>query len=120
MEFLNKIAEIGRRASNNNTVINVCLAASFGLLCMRSLSNQKTLQALEAEKESLVKSNKAIRKTLWDWKQELFAEASTDSAVVPLERLKAIYGEAPPPQRPTHGDTVKQASISSGPTRIIV
>ncbi|CAL0316746.1 unnamed protein product [Lupinus luteus] len=120
MEIVNKIVDTARRASNNNTVVNVCLAASFGLLCMRSWSNEKTLNALEAEKESLVKSNKAIRKTLWDWKQQLFAEAETDSAVVPLARLKAIYGEAPPPQRPIHGHTVKEAAVSSGPAKIIV
>ncbi|KAK7278526.1 hypothetical protein RJT34_23556 [Clitoria ternatea] len=106
MEFVNRIVETAKRAANNNTVINVCLVASFVTLGIRSLKQQKTIEALEAERESLVKSNKSIRKTIWEWKQQLYAEASTDSAVVPLDRLKAIYGEAPPPQRSKLGDTV--------------
>lgn len=105
MEFVSKIVDTAKRASNNNTLINACLVVSFVTLGIRSSNQQKTIQALEAEKESLVKSNKAIRKTLWDWKQQLYAEASTDSALVPLERLRAIYGEVPPPQRPTHGNS---------------
>lgn len=96
MEFVNKLVDTVKRASNNNTVINVCLVASFATLGLRSMNQQNLIEALEAEKESLAKSNKAIRKTIWDWKQQLYAEASTDSAVVPLARLKAIYGEAPP------------------------
>ena len=105
MEFVNRIVETARKASNNNTVINVCLVASFAVLAGRSLDQQKTIEALEAEKESLVKSNKAIRKTIWDWKQQLYAEASSDDALVPLARLKAIYGEAPPPQHSALGNS---------------
>ncbi|XP_061356809.1 uncharacterized protein LOC133301204 [Gastrolobium bilobum] len=121
MEFVNKVVEGAKRASNNNTVINVCLVASFVTLAIRSMNQQKTIEALEAEKESLVKSNKSIRKTIWDWKQQLYAEASTDSnsAVVTLARLKAIYGEAPPPQHPKLGHTVRQDANLSGPTKII-
>lgn len=53
---------------------------------------------MEAEKDSLTKSNKAMKKSMWDWKQKLYAEASTDSALVPLARLKAIYDEVPAPK----------------------
>ncbi|KAL2325043.1 hypothetical protein Fmac_024101 [Flemingia macrophylla] len=105
MEFVNRIVSIATRAANNNTVINVCLVASFSILGVRSMNQQNTIEALEAEKESLTKSNKSLRKTMWDWKQQLYAEASTDAAVVPLARLKAIYGEAPPPQRATFGNS---------------
>ncbi|XP_054805991.1 uncharacterized protein LOC129308699 [Prosopis cineraria] len=119
MEFINRIAEAATRALNNNVVIDVCLLASFATLGIRSVHQQKVIEALEAEKENLVKSNKAMRKTMWDWKQQLFAEASTDSASVPLTRLRAIYGEAPSPQ-PAAGDTVKQGAKSSGPVNFIV
>lgn len=93
MEFVNKIVDTAKRASNNNTVINVGLVASFAILAARSFNQQKTIEAVEAEKESLVKSNKSIKKTIWDSKEQLYAEASTDSALVPLARLKAIYGD---------------------------
>ncbi|KAK7391666.1 hypothetical protein VNO78_20084 [Psophocarpus tetragonolobus] len=119
MEFVNRIADIAARIVNNNTVINICLVASFATLGVRSMNQQRTIYALEAEKDSLIKSNKSIRKTLWNWKQQLYAEASTDSAVVPLARLKAIYGEAPPPQHATIGDTLTKDANSPGPTQII-
>lgn len=105
MEFVYKIVDIAKRASNNNAVINVGLFSSFALLGVRSWNQQNAVEALEAEKESLTKSNKSIRKTLWDWKQQLYAEAATDSAPVPLERLQAIYGEAPPPQHSAFGNS---------------
>lgn len=104
MEFANRIVDVARRAANNNTVINVCLVSSFAIMATRSLNQQNTIEALEAEKESLIKSNKSIRNTIWDWKQKLYAEASTDSALVPLARLKAIYGDAPPPQESALGN----------------
>jgi hypothetical protein len=105
MEFVYKIVEIAKRASNNNTVINVGLVASFAILGVRSMNQQNLIEALEAEKESLTKSNKSIRKTLWDWKQQLYADAATDSASVPLARLQAVYGEAPPPEHSTTGNS---------------
>lgn len=106
MEFVNRIVDIATRAVNSNAVINVCLLASFATLDVRSMNQKKSIEALQDEKESLTKSNKSIRKTLWDWKQQLYAEASADSAVVPLARLKAIYGEAPPPPRATLGNSL--------------
>lgn len=89
------------KAANNNTVIDVCLVGSFLALCYRSVTQQKDIEALEAEKNSLIRSNKAMKKAMWDWKQQLFAEASSESALVPLSRLKVIYGEAPAPQTGT-------------------
>ncbi|XP_004495256.1 uncharacterized protein [Cicer arietinum] len=120
MEFVHKIVDIAKRASNNDTVINFGLLASFAILGVRSMNQQNTLAALEAEKESLIKSNKSIRKTLWDWKQQLYAESSTDSALISLDKLQAIYGEAPPPQQSTHGDTVRKDATSSGPAKIMI
>ncbi|XP_015885674.2 uncharacterized protein LOC107421052 [Ziziphus jujuba] len=95
MEVANRIANAVIRAVNNNTVINVCLVGSFVALGVRSVNQQKYIEALEAEKDSLVKSNKAMKKTMWDWKQQLFAESESHEALIPLARLKAIYGEAP-------------------------
>ncbi|KAH7524517.1 hypothetical protein FEM48_Zijuj06G0127800 [Ziziphus jujuba var. spinosa] len=91
MEVANRIANAVIRAVNNNTVINVCLVGSFVALGVRSVNQQKYIEALEAEKDSLVKSNKAMKKTMWDWKQQLFAESESHEALVPLARLKAIY-----------------------------
>jgi len=104
MEFVHKIVDIAKRASENNTVINVGLGAVFAILGARSYNQQKIIEALEAEKESLTKTNKSIRNTLWDWKQQLYAEAASDSALVPLARLYEIYGEAAPPQQSAPGN----------------
>ncbi|KGN54811.2 uncharacterized protein LOC101219754 [Cucumis sativus] len=90
-KFLRSLAN----ATNKNTVINVCLVVSFAALTARSIKQERQIEALETEKNSLLNSNKALKKTMWDWKQQLFAEASTESALVPLARIKAIYGEAP-------------------------
>ncbi|EXB44381.1 hypothetical protein L484_020193 [Morus notabilis] len=97
MEVVNKIANAVARAAENNTVINVCLVGAFVALGARSVSQQRDIEALEAEKASLISFNKSMKKAMWDWKQKLFAaaEAESDSALVPLARLKAIYGDAP-------------------------
>lgn len=99
MEFANRVVSAAIKATNNNAVINVGLVGSFVVLAVRSLNQQRDIEALEAQKDSLTHSNKAVKKAMWEWKQQLFAEASsTESALVPLTRLKAIYGEAVEPQ----------------------
>lgn len=102
MEVANKLVSAGMRAANNSTVVSVCLVGSFIALSARSVKQQNEIEALEAEKASLIKSNKATKQTMWDWKQQLYAEAATDSPLVPLARLKAICGEAPTPPIGTH------------------
>ncbi|CAL5417409.1 unnamed protein product [Camellia sinensis] len=96
MEWASKVMNAARRASSNNTVTNVVLLGAFGALSVRSLSQQRNIKTLEAEKDSLLKSNKAMKKTMWDWKQQLFAEASSspETSFVPLSKLKSIYGES--------------------------
>ncbi|KAJ9167085.1 hypothetical protein P3X46_021762 [Hevea brasiliensis] len=116
MEFANRLVGAAMRASNNNTVINVCLVGSFVVLSVRSVSQQKDIEALEAEKDSLIKSNKALKKTMWDWKQQLFAEADSDAALVPLARLKSIYGEVP---SPPIGNIVKEDAKSPASKLVI-
>ncbi|KAB2023893.1 hypothetical protein ES319_D06G051100v1 [Gossypium barbadense] len=116
MEFANKLVGLASRAAaNNNVVIDVCLVTSFAVLGIRSLNQQNVIESLEAEKDSLTKSNKALKKVMWDWKQQLFAEASSRSPLVPLDSLKAIYGESPTP--PT-GDAAK--GVKSPPAKFVV
>nr|GLL47755.1 uncharacterized protein LOC109161747 isoform X1 [Ipomoea trifida] len=101
------------RAASSNTVVNVFLLSVFGALSARSLKHQWDIEALEAEKNALLKSNKEMRKTMWDWKQQLYAEAEALSsrALVPLSKLKAIYGDQdtaasnPPPFRSADGNS---------------
>ncbi|KAJ9146312.1 hypothetical protein P3X46_028593 [Hevea brasiliensis] len=93
MEFAYRLIGTAMRATNNNTVINVCLVGSFVEQCVPSVNQQKDIEALEAEKGSLIKSNKAMKKIMWNWKQKLSVEADSDAALVPLARLKTIYGE---------------------------
>ncbi|KAL9359182.1 hypothetical protein Peur_047305 [Populus x canadensis] len=116
MEFANRLVAAATKAANNNTVINVCLVGSFLVLAARSANQQNNIEALKAEKDSLVKSNKAMKKTMWDWKQQLFSEAETDSDLVTVARLRAIYGEAPPPQT---GDAMKEEAKSSASKLVI-
>ncbi|KAL2892993.1 hypothetical protein RDABS01_008902 [Bienertia sinuspersici] len=79
---------------NSNTFINIFLVGSFTALGARSMYQQNLIEALESEKQALTNTNKSMKKSMWDWKQQLYAEASSpDTAIVPLSRLKAIYGE---------------------------
>ncbi|XVF64579.1 hypothetical protein PTKIN_Ptkin09bG0180100 [Pterospermum kingtungense] len=116
MEFANRLAALATRATNNNVVIDVCLFTSFAVLGVRSLSQQKLIEDLEAEKASLTKTNKDMKKAMWDWKQQLFAEATSNTPLVPLANLKAIYGEAP---TPPIGDAGKEGE-KSATTKFVV
>ncbi|XP_049344821.1 uncharacterized protein LOC125809204 isoform X2 [Solanum verrucosum] len=93
MELASKVGDAVSKALNSNKVLNVVLMSAFGLLCLRSVQQQKNMEVLEAEKDSLLNSNKAMKKTMWDWKQQLFAEADLPNPLIPLSKLKAIYGE---------------------------
>ncbi|KAI3761008.1 hypothetical protein L1987_51413 [Smallanthus sonchifolius] len=96
MELANKAIEFANRAASNNTVVNVFLGGAFAGLTLRSWNQQRQIETLESQRESLVKSNKSMRQTMWDWKQKLYADAEADNKpIVPLEKLKSIYGEAP-------------------------
>lgn len=88
--------------SKKDNVIHLFLACSFVALSVRSLSQQNDIETLEAEKVALLKQNKAMKKAMWDWKQQLFREASegASSFPIPLSTLKAIYGDTPSPSQP--------------------
>ncbi|VVB00935.1 unnamed protein product [Arabis nemorensis] len=115
----NKIAMFLSEAMNSNAVINTCLGVSFVVLGLRSDKQQNHVEALQEQKESLFKSNKEMKVTMWEWKQQLFAEAASagDSAVVPLSALKAIYGEVTTASQ--SGDTAKEESKGSTPTIMV-
>ncbi|ESQ30754.1 hypothetical protein EUTSA_v10011824mg [Eutrema salsugineum] len=115
----NKIAMLLSEAMNSNAVINTCLGVSFVVLGLRSDKQQKYVEALQEQKESLLKSNKEMKVTMWEWKQQLFAEAATSSAsaVVPLSTLKGIYGEVTTTTQ--SGDTVKEDPKVSTPTIMV-
>ncbi|KAI7735452.1 hypothetical protein M8C21_021645 [Ambrosia artemisiifolia] len=87
--------EFANRAATNDTVVNVFLVGAFAGLTVRSLNQQRQIESLESQRDLLVKSNKSMRQTIWDWKHKLYADAETDKKpVVSLSKLKSIYGEA--------------------------
>ncbi|CAM9001851.1 unnamed protein product [Rhodiola kirilowii] len=107
MESVTRAVNTITSIATSNAGINVFLFGVFGALSVRSLVQQRQIDALEVEKESLAIGNKEMKKTMWDWKQKLYADASDPkSAVVPLTKLKAIYGDytAPPTSNPTKED----------------
>ncbi|KAK4778196.1 hypothetical protein SAY87_018383 [Trapa incisa] len=116
MESASQFVRVLTKATNKNTVIDVCLVGTFLALCYRSVKQQKNIEALEIEKISLIKSNKDMKKTMWVWKQQLFADAASDSALVPLSRLRVIYGEAPAPQT---GDAINNQA-EAAPSKFVI
>ncbi|GAY41778.1 hypothetical protein CUMW_062070 [Citrus unshiu] len=119
MDLANKLTNLAIKAINSNAVVNTCLIASFAALTLRSVKQQNDIEGLESEKESLVKANKDLKKRMWDWKQQLYAEATTESALVPLARLKAIYGDVPTPPTPHAGEAAKEDAKSSA-TKLVI
>lgn len=113
--------EAASKAASSNTVVNVFLVGSFVGLGIRSMNQQSEIEALEAQKEALLKSNKSVKQTLWNWKQQLFAEASSATAnnppLVPLSKLKLIYGEVS--TIPSAGDSEKKDGRATTPKIII-
>lgn len=97
--------------SKRDNLIHILLGCSFVALCIRSVGQQNDIESLQAEKEQLQKTNKAMKKAIWDWKQQLFQEASADVTAypVPLSRLKAIYGDTVS-QQGTHSDEMPLSS----------
>ncbi|KNA08963.1 hypothetical protein SOVF_157960 [Spinacia oleracea] len=94
MDLASKAMNIVNKLVNSNTFVNICLVGSFTALGIRSLNQENLIAALESERQTLSNTNKAMKKSIWDWKQKLYAEASSsETAIVPLSRLKAIYGE---------------------------
>lgn len=84
--------EFAKRAASNNTVINVILLSAFGGLTIRSWNQQSLIETLESQRDSLIKSNKSMRQTIWDWKQNLYGDAQPH--IVPHSNLKSIFGES--------------------------
>ncbi|MCL7032763.1 hypothetical protein MKW94_022180 [Papaver nudicaule] len=59
---------------------------------------------------------------MWDWKQQLFAEASNDeSSPLSLSKLRVIYGEAPISQQGVAAVAVNnEDSKKPSETRIMI
>ncbi|XP_009630941.1 uncharacterized protein LOC107762618 [Nicotiana tabacum] len=107
MEWTSKVGEAVNKAVNSNKVLNVVLLGAFGFLCVRSVQQQRNIQVLETEKDSFLNSNKAMKKAMWDWKQQLFAEADLPNPLLPLSKLKSIYGEVQTAPTSSGGDAQK-------------
>ncbi|KAK1258608.1 hypothetical protein QJS04_geneDACA022073 [Acorus gramineus] len=83
-------------------VVHLFLLGALGFLTARSWAQQKEIESLEAEKLSLMERNKAMKKSMWEWRRQLYREASKsstspssshDSFKIPLHRLQAIFGD---------------------------
>lgn len=87
------------RAASSNAFVNTFMGAVFCALAARSYGQAETIHALEAEKDALLKSNKQMKTTIWEWKQALYAEAKANpkKALVPLATLQTIYGDVVTP-----------------------
>ncbi|KAF3646331.1 putative protein isoform X2 [Capsicum chacoense] len=119
MELANKVGDAVSKALNSNKVLNVVLLGAFGLLCARSVQQQRNMEVLEAEKESLLNSNKAMKTTMWDWKQQLFAEAALPNPLIPPSKLKSIYGEVQTATSFSGGDAQKGDGKSPAPAFVV-
>lgn len=102
MNLRSKIVSAAVKVTNSNAFINTGLLACCLVLSAKSRSQYQQIEALQSERDSLTNSNKAIRKTLWNWKQQLFAEASVDSPLISLATVKSIYGDESPPGNSDH------------------
>ncbi|KAK4429655.1 hypothetical protein Salat_1266100 [Sesamum alatum] len=109
------------RAVNSNAAINTLLVAVFGTLAARSVAQERAIKELEAEKDLLLKTNKGIKNTMWQWKQKLYAEAEANpqKALVPLSTLKSIYGEVVIPSSVPSGEDDKLDGKSPAPKIMI-
>lgn len=94
---VNRVIGFVNKAASNNTVVNCFLGFTFVALSVRSLNQQKCIETLETQNESLLKSNKAIKKTIWDWKQQLYSQSQNPDSVFPVDNIKTIFGDAPTP-----------------------
>lgn len=121
MELATKAMEFANRAASNNTVINVFLVSAFAGLTLRSFSQQRQIETLESQRDSLVKSNKSMRQTIWDWKQKVYADAESDKKpIVSLAKLKSIYGEVPTLPQSAAGSTEQKKDVKASATKIMI
>ncbi|KAL7155890.1 hypothetical protein ABFS83_03G106200 [Erythranthe nasuta] len=118
---MERVVSALNRAANSNAVVNTILLGAFGALAARSMYQEQTIEAMEAEKNSLLKTNKAIKSTIWEWKQKLYAEAEANphGALVPLSTLKSIYGEVVTDPTPPVLSDDKQEGKSPAPKIMI-
>ncbi|KAL4194901.1 hypothetical protein AMTRI_Chr05g61850 [Amborella trichopoda] len=82
----------GLLVGKEDYLLHIALFGAFAALCARSVGQQREIETLEWEKEELQNKNKALKNTMWQWKQHLFSQTSHNPALS-LSRLKTIYGE---------------------------
>ncbi|RLN11292.1 hypothetical protein C2845_PM09G02980 [Panicum miliaceum] len=89
----------GKLTEHREKVISALLLGSFLALGWRSAEQQREIEDLEAEKNSLRAANASMSTAMWAWREELFSLAVAPSSPIPVSRLRHIYGEeevAPP------------------------
>lgn len=79
---------------HENYVIHLVLVGAFVSLSMRSLDRQHQIENLEAERVSLEKENKGLKKRIWNLKQGMLEEASKQDDRNLILRLKALFGDS--------------------------
>ncbi|XP_057795774.1 uncharacterized protein LOC131011895 [Salvia miltiorrhiza] len=102
------------RVASSNFVVNTFMGAIFCVLAGRSWAQGQTVRALEEENEALLKSNKQMKSTIWEWKQTLYAEAKANpkKALVPLSTLQTIYGDVVSPVPESAGEDDEEENPS--------
>ncbi|TVU12589.1 hypothetical protein EJB05_46240, partial [Eragrostis curvula] len=95
-------------------VISGLLLGSFVALGWWSSEQQREIDDLEAEKNSLRAANSSMSSAMWAWREELFALAAAPSPPISTSRLRHIYGEeepaVPAPKQP--GSDAEEETIS--------
>ena len=95
----------GKLTEHREKVVSALLLGSFLALGWRSVEQQREIEGLEAEKNSLRAANASMSTAMWAWREELFSLAAAPSSPISVSRLRHIYGEeevAPPaaPKQP--------------------
>ncbi|KAJ1258033.1 hypothetical protein BS78_10G042900 [Paspalum vaginatum] len=106
----------GKLTEQREKVTSALLLGSFVALGWRSAVQQREIDGLEAEKNSLRATNSSMSSAMWAWREELFSLAAAPSSPISLSRLRHIYGEeepAPPgPNQPGSDDEDESITIS--------
>ncbi|XP_062228050.1 uncharacterized protein LOC133926242 [Phragmites australis] len=104
----------GKLTEHREKVISGLLVGSFVALGWRSSEQQREIDGLETEKNSLRAANASMSAAMWAWREELFSLAAAPSAPISTARLRCIYGEEEPvppaPKQP--GSDAEEESVS--------
>ncbi|WVZ82500.1 hypothetical protein U9M48_029755 [Paspalum notatum var. saurae] len=94
-------------------VTSAVLLGAFVALGWRSAVQQREIDGLEAEKNSLRATNSSMSSAMWAWREELFSLAAAPSSPISVSRLRHIYGEEEPaPNQPGSDDEDESFAIA--------